>query len=303
MYHICVLATTANLGPGFDSFGLALKIHNHFYVTEINKDLKFSAVERDTGKKVKLGLENNLVFSVMKRVFSRFNRTLEGIELREEIEIPLARGLGSSATAVIAGLLAANYILGNPLTEDEMIKMAVNIEGHPDNVVPAFKGGFVINIPADEGPGYKKLEITADLKVVVVIPDFELKTAESRNILPETLSYQDSIYNHSRTALLVASLYQRDYQDLAVAMQDRLHQDYRAKLIPGFYKVLEAAYKSGAYGVALSGAGPSIIAISGSKTDEIGRAMVNTFSEYGVKSKYLVSTTENRGAFIEKISV
>ncbi|HLV09528.1 MAG TPA: homoserine kinase [Halanaerobiales bacterium] len=303
MYHICVPATTANLGPGFDSLGLALKIHNHFYIKEIDKGLKFSAVERDTGKPVKLGMENNLVFSVMKRVFKRFNRPLDGIELREEIEIPLARGLGSSATAVIAGILSANYILDNPLTDDEMIEIAIDIEGHPDNVVAAFKGGFIINVPADKGTEYKKVEISVDLKAVVVIPDFELKTDELRNLLPETVSYQDAIYNHSRTALLVASLYQRDYHQLAMAMQDRLHQDYRAKLIPGFYKVLEAAYKNGAYGVALSGAGPSIIALTSSKTVEIAEAMVNTFSEHGVESKYLVSIPENRGSFIEKTSI
>jgi len=300
MYRVCVPATSANLGPGYDSLGLALKIYNSFYFTEIKEGLKFSIINRDTGTELELKNNDNLVFTAMSKVFRRYGRDLKGIELREEVSIPFARGLGSSATAVIAGLVGANLILDNPLNDQEILELATEMEGHPDNVVPAFKGGFIINVQTPRGLIYRKLEIASELQAVVVVPDFELKTEELRKLLPESISYQDAIFNHSRTALLAASICGNNYQQLAIAMEDRLHQDYRAKLIPGFYQVIEKAYQQGALGVALSGAGPAILALTISNPEGIGEAMVAAFARAGITSKYIITGPDNKGTIIEK---
>ncbi len=302
MYHICVPATSANLGPGFDSLGLALKIYNSFYFCKIKEGLNSNIVNKVTGEEIKLDADDNLVFKAMSRVFERYGRELDGIELKEEVSIPFARGLGSSATAVIAGLVGANLILNNPLSDQEIIEMATDMEGHPDNVVPAFKGGFIINVQTEQGLVYKKIEIPGGLKAVIVVPDFELKTEELRKLLPDKVTYQDAVYNHSRTALLAASICGHDFKQLAIAMEDRLHQDYRAKLIPGFYQVIEGAYRRGALGAVLSGAGPSILALATSNIEEIGKGMVNTFATRGIKSKYIIASPENKGTVIKRIN-
>lgn len=298
MIKIRVPATTANLGPGFDCLGIALNLYNYFTIEKIEEGLEAVLVDQSSGNILDLPLENNLFIQAMDELLQRTGRKIDGIRITEEINIPFARGLGSSASAVVAGLVAANCLTGEPFQEEKLIEMAVDIEGHPDNVVPAFKGGFIINVISRNGLCYKKLELGDDLKFVVLIPDFELKTNAVRQALPEKIGYADAVFNISRAALLTASLYTRDYKQMRTAMEDRLHQDYRSRLIPGFFQVMEAAYEAGALGVALSGSGPSMIAVAEDNMDEIGRAMVETFKEHEIKASYLVKTTDNQGCRI-----
>ncbi|NLJ83555.1 MAG: homoserine kinase [Halanaerobiaceae bacterium] len=295
MIKIRVPATTANLGPGFDCLGIALNLYNYITIEKIDQGLEAVLIDQTSGSILDLPLENNLFVQALSEVSKRTGQKIDGIRITEEINIPFARGLGSSASAVVAGLVAANFLTGESLGEEELIEMAVKMEGHPDNVVPAFKGGFVINAISNKGVCYKKLELDGDLKFIVLIPDFELKTTAVRQALPGQIGYPDAVFNISRAALLTASFYDRDFRLLRTAMEDKLHQDYRSRLIPGFYQVMEAAYEAGALGVALSGSGPTMIAIAKENMDEIGRAMLEAFKENEIKARYLVKTVDNQG--------
>lgn len=295
MIKVRVPATTANLGPGFDSLGIALNLYNYFIIEEIEEGLETINIEQSSGRSLEIPLSENLFVKAMEKVYQRLNKKMDGLKVTEEINIPFARGLGSSASAVVAGLLAANYILGKPLKEEELMEIAVDMEGHPDNVLPAFKGGFIVNVITDDGLVHKKLEITEELSFIVLIPDFELKTEDVRKVLPTKISYTDAIYNLSRVALLTASFYDKDFKILKTAMEDRLHQDYRSRLIPGFYQLMDAAYNEGAIGFALSGSGPSVLAIAEQNANNIGKVMVDEYKKQGISSKFLIKTVDNYG--------
>jgi homoserine kinase len=297
MFEIRLPATSANLGPGFDSLGLALQLYNTFYFKQIEDDIKIRLLD-ESGNTINLSPEDNLVYQTMKGLFTDYGKPCTGFELTGKIGIPIGRGLGSSATAIIAGLVAANRYLGNPLTEESLIKKAIAIEGHPDNIVSAFYGGFNINVLTDKGVISKKIKLDETMQIVLVIPDFQLSTRELRQILPEKVSYRDAVFNHSRTALLTACFYEHNLDLLSTAMEDRLHQDYRAPLIPGFQEIINRAYQTGAKGIALSGAGPTIIAICRKKAEVIGQVMVDVFKSHQIDSRYLITVPDNRGIMI-----
>ncbi len=291
MVRLKVPATSANLGPGFDCLGIALKLYNNYIFKKIEKGVKFNLKNSVTGEKINISLEDNLTYKAIKNTF----QLNFGIEIKGEISVPVARGLGSSATAIIAGIAGANMIMGQPLTNKEILNKAIEIEGHPDNIVPAFKGGFNINLMTNDGLINKKISIDNNIKIVLVIPEFKISTSELREVLPKQVDYNDAIYNHSRTALLTSCFYEKDWDNLARAMEDKLHQDYRAKYIPGFHELIETAYLKGARGVALSGSGPTIIAFADNNYDKIGKAMVNIFKKHDINSKYIVTETDNEG--------
>lgn len=303
MLCIRVPATSANLGPGVDSLGLALQLYNLFKVEKIDSGFETIIIDNITGEERILSREDNLFFQALNRIFRLQGKSPDGIRLIEEVEIPFARGLGSSATAIIAGLIAGNILLGKPLTQNEIIKVAVEMEGHPDNVLPALLGGFVINVNPVENLVYKKIALDDRLEIVIVIPDFELKTLELRNVLPIKVDHQDAIFNLSRAALLTSCFLQNNLDGLKTAMEDRLHQIYRSELIPGFEKVIEDAYNNGAAGVALSGAGPSLISFTKANAHDLGCSMVSSFNKYNVKSRYIVTRVDNRGLTVEEKNV
>lgn len=297
MFSIRVPATSANLGPGFDSLGIALKLYNSFYFKRINLGIRIE-LEDEKGNKIQLPLEENLVFKAMKRLFSLLQEPFDGIEIVEKIAFPFACGLGSSATAIVAGFVGANKLLGSPLSEKAILKLATKMEGHPDNIIPAYKGGFTINVMDGEELIFKKLTLNEELKIVLVVPEFRLATKKVRQVLPGKVSYHDAVFNLSRTALLTACLYDNDWEKFSTAMEDRLHQDYRAALIPGFKDIIKGAYKAGALGVALSGAGPAIIAFCQDKAAKIGQVMVDVFSEHNIDSRYIITAPDNKGTMI-----
>ncbi len=299
MLRIRIPATSANLGPGFDSLGIALKIYNDFYFKKIDRGIKVRVIDKNTGQELNIPREKNLTLTAMERLFSRTDTEFDGIEIIEEVTIPLERGLGSSATAVVAGLVGANKILDEPLTEGDILELAIAIEGHPDNVIPAFKGGLIISVMTDKGLMFKKIKVAQNLKIVMIIPEFSLDTKELRKILPGSVDLKDSIFNHSRTALLMSCFYENDWDNLIYAMEDSLHQNHRAKLIPGFKEIVQAGYKAGALGVALSGAGPSILAFFTIDGKEIGQTMVEKFQDFEIKSRYLITGPDNDGLIVE----
>ena len=253
---ILVPATSANVGAGFDALGLALSLHNTVTMEEWDK-LDIMASD---GLLVPTGT-SNLIYRSAKAVYEQLGKPIKGLRIRQENPIPMARGLGSSSACIVAGILGANALLGNPLTKRQMLTLATSIEGHPDNVAPAMLGGFVSSV-FDEGQVFTaRKEINEELAFAAFIPNFKLLTEKARAALPKTVDRRDAVYNLSRAALATAAFCDGDYELLRVATKDALHQQYRLPLIPGGERVFEIAWDLGAYAVYISGAGPTIMAV------------------------------------------
>jgi homoserine kinase len=205
--------------------------------------------------------EQNLAYQAFVKVFDRLQRPVPGIELKIDLEVPLARGLGSSATAIVGGILGGNGIAGFPLSPTEIMEMAIAMEGHPDNVVPALIGGC--RLAASYGETWEICDIPwhSSIVPVVAIPNFELSTAEARQVLPATYSRADAVFNISHLALLMRGLETGNGQWVKAGLVDRIHQPYRQKLIKGYAEVEQAAMAAGAYGLVISGAGPTLLAL------------------------------------------
>ena len=253
---ILVPATSANVGAGFDALGLALSLHNTVTMEEWDK-LDIMASD---GSLVPTGT-SNLIYRSAKAVYEQLGKPIKGLRIRQENPIPMARGLGSSSACIVAGILGANALLGNPLTKRQMLTLATSIEGHPDNVAPAMLGGFVSSV-FDEGQVFTaRKEINEELAFAAFIPNFKLLTEKARAALPKTVDRRDAGYKLSRAALATAAFCDGDYELLRVATKDALHQQYRLPLIPGGERVFEIAWDLGAYAVYISGAGPTIMAV------------------------------------------
>ncbi|MCM1329998.1 MAG: homoserine kinase [Ruminococcus sp.] len=256
MIKIQIPATSANLGAGFDALGLALNYYNYVDMEESDgifiESLDGAAVPADA---------SNLVYDSARVLYGICGKKLPGLTIRQVNNIPMARGLGSSSACIIAGLVGANKLIGEPMGLDDLVDLAAQIEGHPDNTAPALLGGIVTAVFDGKRVHWVKQEVFTTLKFVVAIPDFELKTDKARACLPAEISHRDAVYNLSRAALFSASLLTGKYENLKTAVNDRLHQPYRLELIDRGKEVFDTAYSLGAYAAYLSGAGPSIMSI------------------------------------------
>lgn len=256
MIKVIVPATSANVGAGFDALGLALSMHNVVTFEQCDH----LDIQSSDGSLIPTGT-SNLVYRSAKAVYDQLGQPLKGLKIRQENAIPMARGMGSSSACIVAGILGANAMLGNPLTQRQMLTLATSIEGHPDNVAPAMLGGFVTSV-YDEGQVYTvKKDINEELAFAAFIPNFKLLTEKARAALPQNVARTDAVYNLSRAALATAAFCDADYELLKVATKDALHQKYRLPLIPGGEQVIEIAWDLGAYSVYISGAGPTIMAV------------------------------------------
>ncbi|MEJ5229597.1 MAG: homoserine kinase [Pseudothermotoga sp.] len=290
MIRVRVPATSANLGPGFDVIGMALSIFNEVSVDESSKNFEIEITGEGADKISKD--KDNLVYLAFCKVFERLGKTAKNIKLILKNQIPLSRGLGSSSAAIVSGLVAANAYLGFPLKAEELLQMAVELEGHPDNVAPALFGGMVLcGLPELR---YVKLP-NPELDVVLAIPNFEVKTSEARKILPKEVPFEDVKANLRSIAFLITSFYTKKYDLLEIGMQDRLHQPYRSQLIPGFYQVMQAAKEAGALGVALSGSGPTVIAFT-KLPQTVAQVMQEAFMKVQVKAETLITKPQEKGA-------
>lgn len=287
MVRVQVPATTANLGPGFDCLGMALKFYNVVEMA-VQGENRLAIEVLGEGAQDIARDEGNLVYRAAKMLFKKVGFNPPGLRIRLINNIPLARGLGSSASAVVGGLVAANVLAGTKVSLREILNMAYQLEGHPDNVAPALLGGIVVSTVVEDEVRWLKIDPPPGLKVAVAIPDFHLPTHAAREVLPQQVGLSDAVYNLSRTALLVASLLQGRLDMLSTAMEDKLHQPYRASLIPGLKKVLAAARLAGARGACLSGAGPTVVAFADSNLEHIAKVMKETFKENGVNARTLV---------------
>lgn len=256
MVRVRIPATSANLGAGFDSLGLAVNLYN--YVDMGESDGVF--ISSTDGTWVPTTKEN-LIYQSAQRLYDECGKKLCGLRIIQQNNIPMTRGLGSSSACIVGGLAAANQMLGNPLGLDDMVGLASDIEGHPDNTTPALLGGIVTAVLEEGKVFWVKQEVHSALRLIAVIPDFKLSTEMARQVLPEKVSHMDARYNLSRAALFSASLLQGKYENIRIAVEDRLHQPYRMKLIHHAQEVFARAYALGAYGVYISGAGPTMMAI------------------------------------------
>ena len=280
---VCVPATTANLGVGFDCLGAALTMANEFEFKLTNSTTKLNiTVEGEEAHKVST-TEGNLIYRSLLQLYQRIGQTPPNLEINIKLGVPLSRGLGSSATAIVGGLLGANRLAGNPLSKSEIQDMAIAIEGHPDNVVPALLGNCLLAVRDTDKWQICALDWHPDIVPTVAIPNFELSTREARSVLPAQYSREDAIFNISRMGLLIEALKTNNSEWLHTALADKLHQPYRLKLIRGYDEVRQAAIEAGAYGMVISGAGPTLLALSDRQHAEgIVRSMAEAWSGLGV---------------------
>ncbi|MBC7190209.1 homoserine kinase [Candidatus Aerophobetes bacterium] len=290
-----VPASTTNIGCGFDCLGIALSLYNEVEVELAEKGEVFFEIEGE-GKEVIPENESNLVFSSLKEVFERLGKKLKGAKIKQINRIPLQRGLGSSGAACVAGIVAANYLLGKPLSEKEILKMAISFEGHPDNVTASLLGGFVAVCMEKDTPIWIKLPFPENLKIVVCIPDLKIPTEKARKVIPDKIALEDTVFNLSRVSLLVSSLSLNNLENLSVALQDKIHQPYRKKIMPYMDDIFSAAIKSGAEGAFLSGAGSAIASfVRKEKAERVGRAMQEAFWRRKINSYFLILSVDKKG--------
>ena len=259
MVQAIVPATTANLGPGFDVLGLALNLYNTFTLTEIERGLVVEVAGVGAERLPKD--QTNLVYTAAKRLFDETGMSLGGLHIGIDMEVPLGRGLGSSSTAIVGGLAAANELCGGKLSKQDIFALATEIEGHPDNVGPAIFGGLTMCYTRQERAQAVSLKPSGTIKPVVLAPSSMLETKKARAVLPESVALGDAVFNIGRSSILVAALLEGMPDMLRDAMEDRLHQPYRAPLVPGMDRVIESLSGYPDIGVALSGAGPSILCL------------------------------------------
>jgi len=294
-----VPATTANLGPGFDCIGAALKLYNEFEFTTLDVEGLMIQVSGTEAEKVETD-ESNLLYQAFIKLYQHIEQTAPSVKIRIKLGVPLSRGLGSSATAIVGGLVAANELAGRPLSELEVMKLAIAMEGHPDNVVPALLGGC--RLAATSNTSNNCWEIGdipwhRDILPVVAIPDFELSTSEARKVLPAEISRHDAIFNISHFGLLLRGLATNREEWLKAALQDKLHQPYRQALIPGYDAVNTAAINAGAYGMVISGAGPTLLAlVDTSKAKSVEIAMKDAWLQKGITSTVRILDLDTQGS-------
>lgn len=277
MIRIDVPATSANLGSGFDSLGIALTMHNKVWMEEWDeidiKSVDDTVIPTD---------ESNLIYWAAHHLYSQCGKKLPGLKIRQENNIPMARGLGSSSACIVAGILGANRLLGSPFTQSELINLAAKIEGHPDNTSPAISGGLVASAIEGERVYSVSVPVSEKIAFAVMIPPFELKTEKARKVLPDLYSRQDAVYNLSRSGLMTASLFSGNLENLRVAVQDKIHQPYRSGLIENYDNVFRMSYELGSLGTYVSGAGPTIISMVDASDKGFAESMASHLERKGI---------------------
>ncbi|QEK11134.1 homoserine kinase [Crassaminicella thermophila] len=253
MFKVKVPATTANMGPGYDVMGMALTLYNEFEVQEKAYGIECIGFGD-------IPLEENLIYTSMNRALNMYGYKKDGLRIiAKEINIPISRGLGSSAACIIGGIMIANKLMDNILSKEDIIRIGTSIEGHPDNIVPAVTGGMTVSIYEEDEVIYSKVNVPKNLRFVVMIPKFTVSTHEARKVVPESYSKNDCIFNISRVAMLVASMNNGEIEKLRIATEDKVHQPYRSKLIPNIDKIFKHARYLGSKSEVISGSGSTLM--------------------------------------------
>ncbi|MGD1704002.1 homoserine kinase [Dapis sp. BLCC M229] len=293
---VTVPATTANLGPGFDCLGAALSLYNRFKFSIADSAIEVKMTV--TGKEApRVSTDkSNLAYQAFVKLYEYINQNPPSVLIEIDLGVPLARGLGSSATAIVGGLMAANQLAGNPLSQTEVMNLAIAIEGHPDNVVPALLGGCRLTASTPTGWEICDIPWHPNIVPIVAIPNFELSTAEARQVLPKEYSRADAIFNCAHFGILLRGLETGRGEWLQAGMQDKIHQPYRKSLIKGYESVRSAALNAGAYEIVISGAGPTLLALTNSSASStVVTAMTEAWKNQGVVTEVQALEIDSRG--------
>ncbi len=258
MVKVKVPATTANIGSGFDALGMALNLYNEIQIEEIESGVEVII----NGEKYPISIEENLIYKSLIKVLDRYHYGYKGFRINiDKCHIPMCRGLGSSASCIVGGVVAGNEMIGRKLSIEEIINISTEIEGHPDNVVPAILGGMVVSIKEEKKVMYSKVNVPQNLKFVTMIPEFKVKTEDARKVLPDTYFNKDCMFNISRVAMLINALNNGEIDKLRVCVEDKIHQPYRKKLIQDMENIFEKSKELGSKGEFISGSGSTLISI------------------------------------------
>lgn len=307
-----VPATTANFGSGFDCFGMALPLYNYITIEETvlpGTGIEVNVVS-DSLSSENFAIEhipkdeNNIVFKAVEMLYNSIGQSPSELKITIKSNIPIAKGLGSSASIIVGGLLAANELLNKPADEAALLSIATEIEGHPDNVTPALVGGFTITSLEDDGSIiYRKIEWPEEWVLNVFVPDYELVTEISRSVLPAEIPIQHAVFNAGRTAMFIEALHTHDKELMKLALQDKLHQPYRSKLVPGLDEIVKyLRHEEDVLGCTLSGAGPSILVVSEkNKTERVKSIVTETWENYNVKTTVYSFKPELNGAEVIEV--
>lgn len=250
-----VPATTANLGPGFDSFGCALNLYTHVTITQVQEGLQITGCDRTYAG------PDNLVYAACRATFDAMGIPVPGLKIHIDAQIPISRGLGSSAALLVAGAVGANALAGDPLTKQQLLQITNALEGHPDNLAPALFGGLTVSMVEDDQAVTMPFALHPDWEFLVMIPDFTLSTSMARQVLPTHYSRADAVYNVSHSAMVLKALETGDETLLRLALRDRIHQRYRGSLIRDYERIAEIVRSSGG-AFCISGAGPTLLCIT-----------------------------------------
>ncbi len=288
---------TGNLGSAFDAAGIALRLYLSAEVIRLETGPSRLEVRGQDAHLIPSD-ESNLAWTAMTATAARAKAVLPPFHLKLENEIPVSRGLGSSSTACLAGVAAADFLCGLQLARGEWLRTAAELEGQPDNVAPSLLGGFVVAITGQR-IFCSKARLPSGWTIVAVIPELELETRKARRVLPERVALRDAVFNVQRASFLAAQIVQGKSEGLREAMRDLLHQPYRARLVPGLDELIGMRDREGLIGVALSGSGPTVIALAESCEEEIGAEMQEIFRRNGLESTCRLLAADNDGMAVQ----
>lgn len=294
MIEITVPATTANIGPGFDCLGMALNLYANIKFEEINKGLIIEGCQPEYQN------ENNLIYQSMLKTFEKIGYKHKGMKIIINNDIPISRGLGSSAACILAGVIGANEIAKGRLTKLNILELATQIEGHPDNITPALFGGMVVSVYENNKVYFSKIPLNNNLDFYALIPDFTLSTSESRLVLPKQIPFEDATFNIGRVALMIASLINGDLDLLSISIKDKLHQKYRSALICEYNTIMDRFDNLQIKGAFLSGAGPTIIAITDRGNTAAESAIINMVQNLKGDWTFKKLCAETDGAVVKR---
>ena len=293
--RVKVPATSANMGPGFDTLGVALNLYNKIEVEETDSGLEI--VSLNAGGYIPRD-ERNLIYRAIKMVFDCVGYKEKGLKITQDSEIPMTRGLGSSSACIVGGMLCANVISGRKLSYAERINLAARMEGHPDNVGPALYGGFCVSLMESDVTIVKSVKIDSRVRFALMIPDYFVATKQSRDVLPEKVSFKDAVYNVSHASMLQAAFVSGDTQCLKYGVKDRLHQQYRKSYIENMEDIFSKTYSLGSCATYLSGSGPTILSILDGNYHEFEEGMKKYFKDNSHKWNCKIVEINNVGSVV-----
>lgn len=294
-------ATSANLGPCFDCAGIAFPLYNYINIKKTNDNKIKVIIDEENDVRDFIVDEKNIIFQSLKKLHEKTGIKNSGYEIRVETHIPIARGLGSSASVIAGALTGANELNGKPLTKQDLIDIAASVEGHPDNTTPAFIGGFVVASIEENGHVlYEKANWCKDWKISVCIPDYKLLTELARSVLPKEIAFKDAVYNIQKSAQLITAIVNHNKDIMKSALNDRIHQPYREKLVPGMSEIIETLKKEeNVLGCVLSGAGPTLAVITeGDNIENVKEIVHKIWYDLDIKYKIMTFAPEEEGATV-----